>query len=150
MWRKLLTTPHDVPTFVIRVALGGMMWAHGAQKVLGWFGGHGWIGTMQFFNSGLHIPVPVAALAILTEFFGMAALILGLFGRVFAAGAATILIVAITTVHFRWGFYMNWYSDPNRGEGFELHLIAIAMAIAIMIRGSGAWSIDRLLARDRA
>ena len=149
MWRKLLNTPQDISAFVLRITLGGVIWAHGAQKFMGWFGGNGWIGTMQFFNSGLHIPVPLAALAILTEFFGMAALALGLFGRVFAAGAATLMVVAIATVHSKFGFYMNWNSDPSRGEGFELHLLAIAMAIAIMIRGSGAWSIDRLLARNR-
>ena len=149
MWRKLLGTPHDVAIFVIRVALGGMIWAHGAQKFLGWFGGHGWIDTLRFFEHSLHIPVPLAAVAILTEFFGMAALVLGLFGRVFAAGAATIMVVAVATIHHRFGFYMNWYTDPNRGEGFELHFLALAMAVAIMIRGSGAWSIDRLLVRDR-
>ena len=149
MWRKFLSTPHDVSAFVIRITLGGVLWAHGAQKFMGWFGGHGWIGTMQFFTSGLHIPVPLGVLAILTEFFGMAALALGLFGRAFAAGAATIMAVAIATVHHRFGFYMNWTTEPSRGEGFELHLLAIAMAVAIMIRGSGAWSIDRLLARDR-
>lgn len=149
MWRKLLGTPHDVAIFVIRVALGGMIWAHGAQKFLGWFGGHGWIDTLRFFEHALHIPAPLGAVAILTEFFGMAALVLGLFGRVFAVGAATIMVVAVATVHHRFGFYMNWYTDPNRGEGFELHFLALAMAVAIMIRGSGAWSIDRLLVRDR-
>ena len=146
MLHRLFQTPNDYAILVIRITLAGMMWAHGAQKFLGWFGGHGFQGTMQFFTQGLGIPAPLGVLAILTEFFGMIALFLGFFGRVMAAGAAAILVMAVLTVHHKFGFYMNWYGQ-NQGEGFELHLLGIAMAVAVMIRGSGALSIDRLIAR---
>ena len=92
------------------------------------------------------IPVVFAVLAILAEFFGGLGLITGLLGRVAAFAVGAVMAVAVPLVHIHNGFFMNWAGN-QRGEGFEFHLLALAIAVAIMVRGSGAWSLDRLLSR---
>jgi putative oxidoreductase len=144
MWHWLLSTSNDPALLIVRVVLGGTIWVHGAQKLLGWFGGYGFTGTMQYFTKSLGIPAPLGLLAIATEFFGTLLLVLGLGGRVMAAGVAVVMVVAALSVHAPNGFLMNW-SGGQKGEGFEYHFLAIALAAAIMMGGSGALSIDRLL-----
>ena len=112
--------------------------------MLGWFGGYGFSGTMGFFESQ-HIPAPLAFLAIAAEFFGGIGLLLGLLGRVAAFGVGVNMVVAILTVHLANGLFMNW-SGQQKGEGFEYHLLVLAMVAAILLKGSGAWSVDRALA----
>jgi putative oxidoreductase len=123
--------------------LGLVMFPHGAQKMLGWFGGHGFSGTMGFFTHQ-GIPAPLAFLAIAAEFFGGLGLIVGFLSRIAAFGVLCNMAVAVLTVHFHNGFFMNW-AGTNKGEGFEYHLLAIAMALAVMIGGAGAPSVDRAL-----
>lgn len=147
MFKKLLATPDDPTLLIARVVLGIVMFAHGAQKALGWFGGPGFGPTLGFFGQNLGVPAPLAMLAIAAEFLGGAGLIAGLLGRVGAIGIAVNMIVAVFTVHMRNGFFMNW-SGAAKGEGFEYHLLALALAVLIAVRGSGAWSLDRLLARQ--
>ena len=144
MLRKLMHTEDDVVPTIIRLVLGGVIFAHGAQKMLGWFGGYGFSGTMGFFESQ-HIPAPLAFLAIAAEFFGGIGLLLGLLGRVAAFGVGVNMVVAILTVHLANGLFMNW-SGQQKGEGFEYHLLVLAMVAAILLKGSGAWSVDRALA----
>ena len=134
------TTP-DLVLFTIRLLLALVIWPHGAQKVLGWFGGYGFRGTMGFFTKTMGIPAPLAFLAITAEFVGPVALALGLFGRVAALGIATVMVVAAMTSHLSNGFFMNWFGN-QKGEGFEFHILALAIAAAIMIGGSGAFSVD--------
>jgi len=145
MVRKLLATSNDLSLTVIRLVLGVVFFAHGAQKMLGWFGGYGFHGTMGFFTQQMGIPAPLAFLAICAEFFGGLGLILGLLARIAALGIITNMLVAIATVHAANGFFMNW-SGKQKGEGFEYHLLAIALALVVLIKGSGALSIDRMLA----
>jgi putative oxidoreductase len=147
MIRRLFSTPDDRLITLVRVTLGVIFFAHGAQKMLGWFGGYGYSGTMHAFT-GSGIPAPFAFLAIAAEFFGGLGLILGLLGRVAAFGITANMLVAIATVHVKNGLFMNWYGN-QRGEGFEYHLLVLAITLAIIIRGSGALSLDRLIARDR-
>jgi putative oxidoreductase len=142
MFLKLLATSDDWSLTLLRLVTGVVFFAHGAQKMLGWFGGYGFSGTMGFFTQMMHIPAPFAFLAICAEFFGGIGLIVGLLGRVAAFGIATNMVVAILLVHHRFGFFMNW-SGQQKGEGFEFHLLAIAIAIVLMVRGSGALSVDR-------
>jgi putative oxidoreductase len=142
MFLKLLATSDDWSLTLLRLVTGVVFFAHGAQKMLGWFGGYGFSGTMGFFTQMMHIPAPLAFLAICAEFFGGIGLIVGLLGRVAAFGIATNMVVAILLVHHRFGFFMNW-SGQQKGEGFEFHLLAIAIAIVLMVRGSGALSVDR-------
>lgn len=132
-------------SLVLRLALGVAMFPHGAQKLLGWFGGYGFSGTMNFFTGTMHIPAPLAFLAIITEFFGALALIVGLFTRVAALGIAIEMFVAVATAHFANGFFMNWTGN-QKGEGFEYHILAIAISIALLISGAGRLSADEAIA----
>jgi len=144
MFRKLVATGNDLTLTIVRLTMGIVFFAHGAQKMLGWFGGFGFKGTMGFFTQQMHIPAPFALLAIFAEFFGGIGLILGLLGRIAAFGITVNMCVAILMVHLPNGFFMNWYGN-QKGEGFEYHLLAIAIGVVIMAKGSGALSVDRAL-----
>jgi len=149
MIRKVLATSNDSALTVLRLVLGAVFFAHGAQKMLGWFGGPGLPGAMKGFTDYLHIPAPLALLAIAAEFFGGLALIAGLLTRPAAAGIAVNMVVAAALVHAPVGFFMNW-TGTQKGEGFEYHLLALAAAVVLILRGGGALSLDRLLARPRS
>jgi putative oxidoreductase len=144
MFRKLIATDNDIATTILRLVLGVIFFAHGAQKMLGWFGGYGFTGTMGFFTGLLHIPAPFAFLAIAAEFFGGLGLIFGLLTRVASFGIFCNMIVAVAMVHHQFGFFMNW-TGAQKGEGYEYHLLALAATAFLMIRGAGAVSIDHLL-----
>src|SRR5580700_11052330 len=144
MLRKLTTTDDAFATTIIRVVLGIVFFAHGAQKMLGWFGGYGFTGTMGFFTGAMHIPAVFAFLAIAAEFFGGLGLIFGLLTRVASFGIFCNMIVAVALVHGQFGFFMNW-TGAQKGEGYEYHLLLLAASAFLMIRGAGAASVDRLL-----
>ena len=144
MIRKLIATDDNVGTTILRLVLGVVFFAHGAQKMLGWFGGHGFSGTMGMFTNVMHIPAPFAFLAIAAEFFGGLGLIFGLLTRIAAFGIFCNMVVAILTVHHRFGFFMNW-NGTKKGEGFEYHLLVLAITVFLIIRGAGAASLDRSL-----
>jgi len=137
----LFKTDNDVSTFLLRVLLGVVFFPHGAQKVLGWFGGYGFSGTMGFFTGMLHVPALFAFLAVAAEFAGAIALILGLLTRVAALGIAANMLVAVAMVHWQYGLFMNWAGN-QKGEGFEFHLLAIGVAVVLIIRGGGKWAAD--------
>jgi putative oxidoreductase len=147
MLRKLTQTDNSTGTTIIRVLLGVVFFAHGAQKMLGWFGGYGFSGTMGFFTGALHIPAVFAFLAIAAEFFGGLGLIFGALTRVAAFGIVVNMLVAIAMVHSRFGFFMNW-SGTQKGEGFEYHLLAIGISVFLMLEGAGALSVDRKLSGE--
>jgi putative oxidoreductase len=138
-------TSSDVSLTILLLVLGVVFFAHGAQKMLGWFGGYGFQGTMGFFEH-MGMPAPVALLIICTEFFGGLGLIVGLLTRIAALGIGVEMIGAVFMVHLQNGFFMTWYGT-QKGEGFEYHLLAIAVAAALLLRGSGAFSLDRTLSK---
>jgi len=146
MLRKLMATDDAATTAILRLVLGIVFFAHGAQKLLGWFGGYGFTGTMGYFTGALHIPAFFGFLAIMAEFFGGLGLILGLFTRVAAFGIAVNMLVAVDMVHIRNGLFMNWLG-AQKGEGFEFHLLVLAIATFLIIQGGGAVSADRKLSR---
>jgi putative oxidoreductase len=146
VFKAIVSTPNDPAVTVARVILGAVFFAHGAQKMLGWFGGYGFNGTMGFFTQQMGIPAVFAFLAIAAEFFGGLGLIVGLLGRIAAFGILSTMVVAIAMVHAPYGFFMNWAGN-QKGEGFEYHLLAIALAAVVVIKGSGALSLDWLLNR---
>lgn len=148
MWQKIIRTDDDKILALLRIALGIVVFPHGAQKLLGWFGGFGYTGTMGFLTGMMNIPYPLALLVIAAEFFGALGLIVGFLGRIAAFGIAVNFIVVALMVHLPNGFFMNW-SGQQKGEGYEFFILLIAMAIAILIRGSGALSIDRMISRGR-
>jgi Predicted membrane protein len=145
MFRKLITTDDNPATLLLRLVLGVVFFAHGAQKLLGWFGGPGFSGAMGMFTSYLHVPAPFAFLAIAAEFFGGLGLILGFLTRIAAFGIAVNMLVAVAMVHRSFGFFMNW-TGSQKGEGFEYHLLVLAMTAYLVIRGAGAFSVDRAIA----
>jgi putative oxidoreductase len=144
MTHKLLRTDHDIATAVVRLVLGVVFFAHGAQKLLGWFGGYGFTSTMGFLTGVLQIPAIFAFLAITAEFFGGLGLIFGFLTRIAAIGVLSNMIVAIALVHSQFGFFMNW-TGTQKGEGYEYHMVVLAAAVLLIIRGAGAVSLDRLL-----
>jgi putative oxidoreductase len=144
--KRLMSTSNDVVLTTLRLVLGVVYFAHGAQKMLGWFGGYGFHGTMGFFTH-MGMPAPVAFLVICTEFFGGLGLIVGLLTRIAALGIGVEMIGAIFMVHMANGFFMNWAGN-QKGEGFEYHLLAIAMSAALLLRGAGAFSVDRALSKS--
>jgi putative oxidoreductase len=146
MLRKLIHTNNQAAPAILRLVLGVVFFAHGAQKMLGWWGGYGFSGTMGMFTHQMGVPAVFAFLAIAAEFFGGLGLIVGLLGRVAAFGIACNMVVAIVKVHAPNGLFMNW-TGHQKGEGFEYHLLVLAMTGVIMIVGSGALSIDLALSR---
>lgn len=144
MLRKLTATENSAAITILRFVLGVVFFAHGAQKMLGWFGGYGFSGTMAYFTNNMHIPAVFAFLAIAAEFFGGLGLIVGLLTRIAAFGIAVNMIVAVLTVHIYIGFFMNW-TGAQKGEGFEYHLLVLAITLLLMVKGGGAASVDRAI-----
>jgi putative oxidoreductase len=130
---------------VVRLGLGVVFFAHGSQKVLGWFGGPGLKGTIAYFQKGLGVPPAAAALGAFIEFLGGISMILGFLARPAAFGLIVVMAMAIAKVHAQHGFFINFSMTPGKGHGFEFNLVLIAMALSILIGGAGAWSIDWLL-----
>ena len=147
--KTLLETDDAWASLVLRVALGAVVLPHGAQKLLGWYGGYGFQGTMGYFTETLHLPWIIAFLVIIGESFGAIALIGGLLTRFTAASVGVIMAGAITLAHWPHGFFMNWFGT-QQGEGFEYHLLVMGMSLALMISGGGKWSIDRVLSQALA
>jgi putative oxidoreductase len=142
---RLFQTEQSYALLVLRVALAIVIFPQGAQKLLGWFGGAGFDGTMHFF-AALGVPAGIALLVIISDFFGSLALALGLIGRFAAFGTTMVMLGAMVLVHGQNGFFLNWNGD-QAGEGIQFHLLVVAVAVVLMAKGSGAWSIDGLLLR---
>jgi len=131
---------------ILRVMLALVIFPHGAQKVLGWYGGHGFEGTMGFFTQQMGLPWVIAFLVIMGEFLGPLALAAGFLTRFTAASLGVIMVGAIATVHWPHGFFMNWFGQ-QAGEGFEYHLLVIGMGLSLLITGAGKWSVDQVIGR---
>jgi putative oxidoreductase len=144
MLQKIIRTDGDAVGLVLRLGLAVVMFPHGAQKLLGWFGGPGFSGTMSYFTDSLGVPWILGLLAVLTEFLGSIGLAVGLLTRVAALGIGVNMVVAVLMVHLPNGFFMNWFGAKS-GEGFEYHILALAIVIAVVIVGGGRWSADRAL-----
>jgi putative oxidoreductase len=143
-FNKLLQTRNDWALTLIRVVAGGVMLPHGMQKMFGWFGGAGFAGTIHGFGQR-GFPAPLVLLVILTEFFGSIGLILGFLSRIAALSIAVDMTVAAIMVTSHFGMFINW-AGKQKGEGMEFQFLMIAMALAILIAGGGAFSVDRALA----
>lgn len=147
MWKSLLRTSDSLVDTVLRIALAVVFFPHGAQKALGWFGGYGLSATMSFFTGKMGVPPFFAALAIAAEFLGPIALLFGFLTRIAAFGIFAVMATAVVLVHWKLGFFMNWAGQyPAGTEGFEYHILALTLALAVMARGAGAFSADRSLA----
>src|SRR5437868_12919650 len=145
MFRKFLRTENDVAALVMRLTLALVFFPHGAQKVLGWFGGYGASATIQGFSK-MGLPPAITVLVMAAEFGGSILLILGFLTRLAALGIGCVMVAAVVLVHGKVGFFMNW-AGSQKGEGYEYHLLAIGLAVALLIKGGGALSVDRALSR---
>ena len=148
MLQKIIKTNKSNAAAVLRVALGLVLFPHGAQKILGWFGGFGFTGTMNYFTGTLHLPWIIALLVILIEFIGSLMLITGTATRVAALLIIINFIGVILTAHLANGFFINWLGN-QKGEGYEYHLLIIGMAASLLISGAGAFSVDRLMSKGK-
>jgi putative oxidoreductase len=146
MIRRFFATDKSLAETILRVGLGAVMFPHGAQKLFGWFGGHGFEAAVQGFVNRQHIPEILAITVVLAESVGALALVAGFFTRLAALAIAVDMAGAIVLVHWKIGFFMNW-SGKAAGEGFEYHLLMIAIGLALVIKGGGRWSVDGAIAR---
>ncbi len=146
MIKRIFRTDADPALLVVRLALGSVMFAHGAQKVLGWFGGAGLEKTLSVFTSKLHLPLWLALAVIFTEFLGSLGLLAGFFTRLSALGIGSVVGYCAYLNHFQHGFFMNWFGR-QKGEGFEFHVLVMGIALALVYKGGGFASVDRTLGR---
>ena len=145
IWRRVIEADSDTATLVLRLSLAVIIFPHGAQHMLGWFGGYGFAGTYGWMTDTLGFPGFLAAIAITVEFIAPFALAAGFLTRPAAMALIGLMAGAITT-HVQHGFFMNWFGAlPAGAEGYEYHLLIIAICAALVLRGSGAWSVDRAL-----
>ncbi|HOJ22726.1 MAG TPA: DoxX family protein [Armatimonadota bacterium] len=140
----LATREENKATLPLRIPLAMIFVAHGAQKLFGWFGGHGLDATIEGFES-LGIPPGLTKLAATTEFLGGLGVLTGFLTRPAALGIATVMAVATAKVHWQHGFFVNWGNQPGRGHGIEATMALAGMALSLVISGGGALSVDAAL-----
>jgi putative oxidoreductase len=133
-----------ISLLLLRVLLGVVFFAHGAQKVTGWFGGYGLAGTVGAFKNYMKIPASLTYISSFTEFIGGVFIVLGFLTRLTALGLIINMLVAIFKVHLKSGFFLH-SGEPNKGNGFEYNLALIAMALVLLITGAGTYSLDAAL-----
>ena len=143
------TTDSTAPT-IIRIVLSSVLWAHGAQKLLGWFGGYGFDGTMGFLTGTVGLPSVVALLVILIEFFGAVFLVAGFATRIAALGIIGNFLGVVISSHLSSGFFMNWSGQANKGEGLEFFVLLFGLAIISLIKGGGRASVDAVISHNKA
>lgn len=143
--QSLIKTEKDLGPLILRIVLGVVIFGHGAQKLFGIWGGHGVQWTLEAWQQWWGVPHFLTFMVILTESFGAILLILGLGTRLWAFLIGIIMLVAIYLLHWQAGFYMNWYAQPNTGEGFEYHLLVLGMVAVLVRKGGGKWSLDDIL-----
>jgi putative oxidoreductase len=144
-WLKLLRTSRSATLPVARIGLALVILPHGLQKTVGWYGGFGFAGTMDFFTDTMGIPYALGLGAVAAESLGALLLLIGLGTRLWAAMIGATMLVAMLTVHVQHGFFMNWFGN-QAGEGAEFFLLAIALATVLLIGGGGSLSLDRRIA----
>src|ERR1700757_173752 len=141
MIESLTGTHTDLVVGIARIVLGIIFFAHGAQKMLGWFGGPGLAGSMRTFTEHVRLPSTLAFLVIAGEFFSGIGLIVGLFSRIAALVIVLTMVGAIAMVHFRFGLFLDWFGS-RKGHGIEYHLLVIALGLVVVVKGAGAFSLD--------
>ncbi len=145
--QRLLSTEPSRALLFQRLTLGVVMFPHGAQKLLGWWGGFGFDRSMRYFSDVVHLPAPLGFLVIVAESFGALALMLGALTRVAAAGIAVVMAGALVTTHLANGFFMNWFGN-QAGEGMEFDLLLFGLALPLAVLGGGSTSVDGRVARS--
>ena len=133
---------HWGPTF-LRLAMGGVFIAHGAQKLFGVWGGPGLTGTADFFTAlGLPAPFLLAVIVAIVETAGGVLLVVGAYTLWVAIALIIEMGVAIWKVHFASGFFINWTLAPGVGHGYEFNLVLITALLCLIFTGAGGLSVD--------
>lgn len=143
---KIFNTNNDITGLITRLTLGLILFPHGAQKMLGLFGGYGFSGTMGFLTDNMHLPWIIGFLVIIIEFIGSLSLIAGFASRIWSALITILFIGIILTSHLDNGFFMNWFGN-QKGEGYEYHLLIIGLSLTVIINGSGKYSVDKIISQ---
>lgn len=146
MFTQLFQTSNDWAGFLLRVAAGLVLFPHGAQKMLGWFGGYGFSGTMGFFTGTMKLPWIIGFLVIVIEFIGSLSILAGFAVRLWAAAGIALMLGILYTSHLENGFFMNWFGN-QKGEGYEFHLLFIGIFLALLANGAGKFALDALLGK---
>jgi len=146
MKKNLFTTHNDWTGLIARLTIGLILFPHGAQKALGLFGGFGFSGTLGYFTGTLHIPWLIGFLVVFIEFIGSILLLAGAGSRLWAALMVVLMTGIIFTAHIHNGFFMNWLGN-QKGEGYEYHLLVVGLCVAVLVNGSGKFSVDRLISK---
>ena len=150
MKQTIFSTNNDWTGLVTRLTIGLILFPHGAQKLLGWFGGYGFSGSMAFFTGTVHLPWIIGFIVIMIEFFGMLLLVAGVGGRIWALLTIVLMMGILITSHLDNGFFMNWFGN-QKGEGYEFDLLVIGLSVATLVNGSGKFSVDGwLFAENRS
>ena len=142
----IITTDSVIGFSIARLTLGLVLFPHGAQKLLGLFGGYGYSSTMDFFTTQMGLPGIIAFSIIMIESIGSISLVLGFFSRVWALSLIGMFIGIIITTQLEHGFFMNWFGN-QAGEGYEYSLLIIGLSLTVLVHGSGKLSIDKLISK---
>lgn len=146
--KQIFKTNNDWTGFILRVIIGLVMLPHGAQKLLGWFGGYGFAGTMQFFTETKGLPWIVGFLVIMLEFFGSILLLLGFGSRILAVSFIFQAVGITLTSHIQNGFFINWFGNQS-GEGFEYFILLGGLGLALLFNGGGKFALDKLIVQNK-
>jgi len=144
MMQLIFRTNNDWTGVIIRLTTGLILFPHGAQKMLGLFGGPGFSDEMDFLTGTVNLPWLIALLVIVIEFIGSLSFIAGFASRVWAVLTIILMIGIIVSSHLDNGFFMNWFGN-QKGEGYEYHLLVIGLCLAMLYNGSGKLSVDTAL-----
>lgn len=143
-FHALVRTGDELAPTLARIALGVAILPHGAQKTVGWFGGYGFTNTMHWFTDSMNIPWIFGFAAIVAESLGALALLAGFATRIAALGVGAVFLTAVATIHYQFGFFMNWEGSQG-GEGVEYFILGLALVTIVLIQGGGRLSVDRAL-----
>lgn len=144
MKKILFASGNDYTGLLLRFTAALVLFPHGAQKLLGIFGGYGFTGTMNYFTGTVGLSWIIAFLVIVIEFFAPLFLLAGFGVRIVSGCVIVLLLGIIFSTHTANGFFMNW-SGTAAGEGFEYHLLFIGLLLGLIVNGAGKWSVDRKL-----
>ena len=147
MRNRIFNTKNDWTGLIIRITIGLVLFPHGAQKMLGLFGGYGFSATMDYFSQSMHLPWILGFVVVLIEFAGAISLIFGIASRVWSVLIIVLFICIIYTSHLDYGFFMNWFGN-QKGEGYEFHLLVIGLCLAVVENGSGKFSLDQRITKS--
>jgi putative oxidoreductase len=148
MFKMILKTDDSLTPIFLRLSLGVVMFAHGAQKVLGLFGGAGFEKTIEIFKTQMGFPTWITVLLMIIELFGSLGLIFGFLTRLCALSIGTSMAVCAYMNHLKNGFFMNWFGT-QKGEGFEYHILVLGIALALIVKGGGLLSFDKALMKGK-